>query len=116
MGVQELLHPRPDEPSSSKQPHLPSELFQFSSEENVLELAKEVQTLMNTHNWTKWAHKMFELWKQARKMYHSEVSFLEDLLVTRDPVLLNTYLNGAIDTRQLLVEMQLLEGSIYYEP
>ena len=40
------LLPRPAEPSTLKQPLLPSEWFQFSSEENLLKLAKDLLQLI----------------------------------------------------------------------
>ena len=55
-----MQEPHPNEPGSSKQPHLPSKRFQFLSEENLLELAKGY-TPENTRNSTKWALKLFDL-------------------------------------------------------
>ena len=102
----ESLLPRPAEPSTSKQPLLPSERFQFSSEENLLELAKGF-TPANTRSSTKWALNVFELWKQARNTHHPEDPVPQDLLVTCDPSLLNTHLS------KFAVEARKANGEIY---
>lgn len=101
-----MQEPCPDELGSSKQPHLPSERFRFSSEETLLELAKGY-TPANTCSSTKWALNVFELWKQARNKHHPEDPVPADLLVTCDPVLLNTHLS------KFAVEARKANGEIY---
>ena len=56
---------------------------------------------------TKWALNVFELWKQARNKHHPEDPVPADLLVTCDPVLLNTHLS------KFAVEARKANGEIY---
>ena len=91
-----LLTSRPEtsaSSSSSYQPLLPSECerFQFKSDKELLELAKDY-TPANTSRSTKWALKVFDLWSQARNQRYPEDPVPDHLLTSSDPVLLNTYL------------------------
>ena len=90
----------------SKQPLLPSERFQFSSNEKLLELAKGY-TPANTNNSTKWALKVFDLWRQARNCHSPEDPVPEDLLTSCNPALLNLHLS------KFAVEARKADGTVY---
>ena len=80
-------HPRPRtqvcEPGSSNQPHLPSERFQFSSEDNLLELPKDshqqiLATPQSGHSKCLTSGKKLEIYTilkiQFHKIYNSPVT------------------------------------------
>ena len=109
-------HPLPQleqlRPSSSKdQPHLPmasnkSSRFEFSSEEQLSELAKGLIP-ENTKGGTNWALKNFNLWLKSRNDANPENPVPEDILTSSDPDLLNHHLS------QFVVETRKANGEHY---
>ena len=71
--------------------------FSFKTEEEL----RELSTPANTSRSTKWALKVFDLWKQARNQRYPEDPVPESLLISCDPALLNIHLaRFAAETRK----------------
>ena len=80
--------------TSTSEPHLPdeSERFDFVDEDTLEEFSKGL-VLANTARSTKWALKVFELWREQRNERFPGDKIPEDFLCTVDSGVLNTHLS-----------------------
>lgn len=80
---------------SSSQPHLLSKGFDFTSDEELSELAK-VLVPHNTAKCTQWALKNFEDWHKARNACHPDNPVPDNVLKSCDPNVINLQISRFI--------------------
>lgn len=75
--------------------------FKFASEEQLTEFSKGLIPA-NTTKSTKWALKIFDLWREAQNQSNQEDAIPNDILMTNDSALLNTHLSRfAVEARKV---------------
>ena len=98
--------PLPSDSCCSKHEPLPSSsslhpTFQIASEGQLTEFSKGLIPA-NTTKSTKWALKVFDLWREAQNQSNQEDAIPNDILMTNDPALLNTHLSRfAVEARKV---------------
>ena len=93
-------------PSTSKCEAHPStfERFEFADEGTLEEFSKGLIPA-NTGRSTKWALKVFELWREQRNERFPNDTVPDDFYSTVDPAVLNTHLSRfAVETRNAMTQ------------
>ena len=88
----------------SKKSLLTTQRFSFASSEQLSELSKG-HIPENTLKSTKWALKVFDQWKEVRNQSYPHNPVPDDLLLSNDTAVLNTYLSRfAVEARKVTGE------------